>query len=318
MKIKKLLCITILIALSIGICGCSFQKRVKEYSDTRLMMDTVCTIKAGGDNAEAAISAAFDKIAEIADMSDYYSDSSEVTKINNAPKDTTIPLSEDMYNILSVALDVSEASNGAFDITVAPVKDLWNFSGGDHQPPSNEAVQNTLKLVGYKKLFLNKGERTLTKSDSSVKIDLGGAAKGYAADCARSILNNMSVSYGIIDLGGNILVTGNNPKSKDGSWNIGIQKPFSSSGEVAQTVKISESAVVTSGVYQRYFSYNDETYHHILNPSNGFPSDNGKSSASIICPSALTADCLSTACMVLAPNEGEALAESFGSTVIYK
>lgn len=318
MKIKKLLCITTIIAFSIGICGCSFQKMVKEYSDTRLMMDTVCTIKAGGDNAEAAVSAAFDKIAEIADMSDYYSDSSEVTKINNAPKGTPIPLSEDMYNILSVALDVSEASNGAFDITVAPVKDLWNFGSGDHQPPSKETVQEALSLVGYENLSLNKDEKTLTKSDSAIKIDLGGAAKGYAADCARNILNNMSADYGIIDLGGNILVTGKNPKSKDGSWNIGIQTPFSSSGEVAQTVNVSESAVVTSGIYQRYFSYNGETYHHILNPANGFSSDNGRASASIICPSALTADCLSTACMVLAPNEGEALANRFDSTVIYK
>lgn len=318
MKFKKLLCTTTIIALGLSICGCSFQRSVKDYSDTRLMMDTVCTIKAGGDNAEAAVSAAFDKIAEIADMSDYYSASSEVTKINNAQKNAPIPLSEDMYDILSVALDVSEASNGAFDITVAPVKDLWNFGGGDHQPPSKEAVQDVLSLVGYEKLSLNKDDKTLTKSNSAIKIDLGGAAKGYAADCARNILNNMSVDYGIIDLGGNILVTGKNPKSKDGSWNIGIQKPFSSSGEVAQTVNISESAVVTSGTYQRYFSHNGETYHHILNPTNGFPSNNGSASASIICPSALTADCLSTACMVLSPNEGESLAKLFYSTVIYK
>lgn len=298
------------------LCGCSV--RPNEINQTELLMDTVCTIRVSGKDKEAAVNAAFDKVADIAKSTDYYSTESEVSRINSASAYEPISVSQDVVNILTVALDVCNKSNGAFDITVAPLKDLWSFQSGDHIPPTDSEITQTLNLIDYTKLALDKEQNTVTKHDSLTKIDLGGAAKGYAADCARDVLSEYDIDYAVIDLGGNICVYGKNPSTRDGSWNIGIQKPFSSSGEIAETVNVSEGCVVTSGTYQRFFKHNENLYHHILNPKDGYPSNNGKSSASIISSSALLADCMSTACMVLPPDEAFALAESYGIRLIYK
>lgn len=316
---KKTVCILIISLLTVVLSGCSFRwVKPSEYNETRLLMDTVCTIHAGGDKPEEAVTAAFGRISEVADAADYYSDSSEVSKINNASVGEAVEVSDDIFNILKTALEVSRDSDGAFDITIAPVKDLWNFQGGDHEPPTDAQIKSALSSVGYLKLTLDDENKTVTKSDSNVKIDLGGAAKGYAADCARKVLCDFGIKYAIIDLGGNICVTGKNPSQPDGSWNVGIQKPFSASGELSQTIRVKEGSVVTSGIYQRYFNWNDRLYHHILDPSSGYPSDNGRSSASIITDSSLTADCLATACMVLAPNKADSLATKYNARLIYE
>ena len=319
MNMKKTVCILIISIFTAVLSGCSFGLiNQPEYSETRLLMDTVCTIHAGGDKPDAAVTAAFDRISEIADAADYYSDSSEVSKINKAVAGEAIEVSDDIFNILKTALEVCRDSEGAFDITIAPVKDLWNFQSGDHEPPTDTQITAALSSVGYLKLTLNAENKTVTKSDSNVKIDLGGAAKGYAADCVREVLRGYDIKYAIIDLGGNICVMGKNPSQPDGNWNVGIQKPFSSSGELSQTIRVKETSVVTSGIYQRYFSWNGRLYHHILDPSSGYPSDNGMSSASIITDSALTADCLATACMVLSPIKADSLVQKYNARLIYE
>lgn len=316
---KKTVYILIISLFASILSGCSFGViNPPEYSETRLLMDTVCTIRAGGDNSDTAVAAAFDRISEIDAAADYYSDSSEVSKINNAAANEEISVSDDIFNILKTALEVSRDSDGAFDITVAPVKDLWNFQSGDHEPPSDAQIQAALSAVGYKKLTLNDESKSVTKADSNVKIDLGGAAKGYASDCVYEVLKSRGIKYAIIDLGGNICVMGKNPSQPDGSWSVGIQKPFSKSGELSQTIRVSETSVVTSGVYQRCFNWNGKLYHHILDPSDGYPSDNGENSASIIYDSALTADCLATACMVLSFDAADSLVQKYNARLIYE
>ena len=296
------------------LCGCSLQGKPDEYSDTRFLMDTVCTIRAGGDEAQTAVNAAFERIDEIAAAVDYYSEDSEVSAINRAKVGEPVAVSCDVSEILAAALDISEKSNGAFDITVAPLKDLWRFSDSTHEPPEQENINTVLAHVGYKKISLADG--IVTKSDSEAKIDLGGAAKGYAADCAAEVLRRSGVSYALIDLGGNIFAVGRNPSRSDGSWLIGLQKPFGQTGEYFKTVTISEGAVVTSGTYQRFFEWNGALYHHILDPKTGCPVNSGISSASIIADSALLADCLSTACMVLGRERSEQLAAEYSAELI--
>lgn len=304
------------IILIILLCGCVPYSKAGEYTETRLMMDTVCTIRAGGDTAEAAVLEAFDRIAEIEYATDYYSQTSEVSAINRAASGEEISISEDMLNILKTALDVCEKSNGAFDITVAPLKDLWGISEGNHEPPSDAEIKGVLKYVDYRNLTLDVQNKTLTKEISKCKIDLGGAAKGYAADCAAEVLKEWGCEYAVIDLGGNVYVFGRNPVRADGNWIVGIQKPFGDSGEYSQMVKLSEGAVVTAGSYQRYFEWQGKRYHHILDTKTGHPSDSGILGASIKSTSALEADCLSTACMVLGGDKGEALTDKFNASLI--
>jgi len=285
------------------------------YEETRFLMDTVCTIRAGGD-AKSAVDAAFSMVEEIQKAVNLYTENSTVAAFNRAKAGEEIPLDVHTANILSVALPVCEASGGAFDITIAPVSTLWPFHGEEEPvPPAHETIKSALRQVGYDKLRFQPETRTLTKLTDGVAIDLGGAAKGYAADCAAQILRQAGVPYAVLDFGGNIYVYGANPNRKDNHWQIGIQEPFLDAGSYRTTVTLKEGAVVTSGTYQRNFTHNGILYHHILNPKTGFPAESGLCSVSVKAASALLADCLSTACLVLGDN-GKALAEQFQAELV--
>lgn len=310
MKIQRLIPIFVFVIL---LCACS--EKQNEYSETQFLMDTVCTIRGGGVHGKSGVTAAFDVVSEIEEITDYYSETSEVTAINNSEINKEILVSYHMGKILAAALDVAEKSEGAFDITTAPLKDLWRFSDGAHKPPNGDEISLALNDVGYDKLIYNKQNNTLIKT-AQCKIDLGGAAKGYAADCAAEVLKESGCEYGIIDLGGNIYVYGKNPSQRDGRWQIGIQKPFAERGNYSKLLSLSEGAVVTAGCYQRYFEWDGKLYHHILNPETGYPSNNGIHGASIKSSSALYADCLSTACMVLEKEKGEELVSKFDAELI--
>ena len=210
------------------------------------------------------------------------------------------------------ALEIYKSSDGAFDITIASVKDLWQFSSGAHQPPPPSERNSTLENVGSDKILLT--GNTVTKTADKVKIDLGGAAKGYAVDCANAILGEYNAEYALIDFGGNIGVVGRNPSHRCGEWSVGLQKPFGKSGEYTKIIEISDKSVVTSGTYQRYFKWNGEIYHHIIDPKSGYPSKSGISGVSIICGSALLADCLSTAYLVMGKDGGDRLIQMYGAT----
>lgn len=310
---KKIIPILILLLL----CGCS-ANRPPEYSSTLFMMDTVCTIRIDGKSSPDAITAAFDRIKEIEAKTDYYSENSELSAINKARANEPLTLSDDIFNILKACLYVCEKSEGAFDITTAPLKDAWNFSAENPAPPTDDAINQALSLVDYKQLVLDEDNKILTKTNSACRIDLGAAAKGYAADCAAEVLKKHGCQWAVIDLGGNIYTLGKNPARRSGEWVIGLQEPFADSGEYFTTVSTSEGAVVTAGVYQRYFEYDGNIYHHILDTKTGFPCDNGLKSASIKADSSLMADCLSTACLALGREDGYSLAQEFGAELITK
>lgn len=305
------------LVLIVILCGCTINTDpISEYSGSELIMDTVCTIRIGGDNAQKIAESVFERISEISEKTDYFSETSEVSKINQAGANVPINLSDDVFNIIKASLEVSKLSEGAFDITLAPIKDLWDIGEGAHKPPTDEEIEKTLSSIGHEKLILNEETKTLTKLSGDIRIDLGGAAKGYAADCAADVLKETQTAYAIIDLGGNIYAFGKNPSRTDGKWLIGIQKPFGKNGEYSQTILIDDGAVVTAGTYQRYFEWDGEKYHHIMNSKTGRPADSGVASASVISQSALLADCTSTACVVLGEEKGRALADKLGCELI--
>ena len=283
---------------------------------TQFLFDTTCTVTAYGKNAKEAVSEVFLKIEKINSLTNFYSENSEVSKINSEKANTEIKVSKDILEILSVALDVSKRSGGAFDVTVAPVTELWDFKSGKNTVPDKEDIFEAVKNVGYENIELNTQKSVIIKKNDSVKIDLGGAAKGYACDEAIKILNKYGVC-GIVDLGGNVSCTGENPKSKDKNWRIGLQVPFKPSGEYEKVIEIKSGSVVTSGVYQRYFYDDNRLYHHIINPSDGFPENAEYNAVTVLSDSSLLADCLSTACFVLGKEDGKKLAEKFGAEIYY-
>ncbi len=314
---KKFITLFLTIIFTIALCSCKTLKLYK-LSDTYFIMDTPCTITAGGtDEAKLkeAIQKAFNKVCKIESYTDYYLASSDVANINSAKANEPTTVSDDVINILQVALEICDKSEGAFDITVAPLKDIWGFKEEVHTIPTDSEISAALSCVGYRNIHIDTENKTVTKNSDLTKIDLGGCAKGYAADKALEILKEHGVTYALIDFGGNILTYGHNPTNQNGEWVIGIQKPFSQSGEYSNTLSVSNKAVVTSGTYQRYFEYDGKLYHHILDTSTGYPADNGIQSATIISDSALYADCLSTASVVLGKEKATKLAREYNSDI---
>jgi thiamine biosynthesis lipoprotein len=143
---------------------------------------------------------------------------------------------------------------------------------------------------------------------SGMKLDLGGIAKGYACDKALESLKDSGAKSALLDLGGNIYALGKKPDGSD--WKVGVIVPYAGEGGVACSVSVSDRAIVTSGSYQRFFSKDGKTYHHILDPATGYPADNDLLSATIVGPSATDADGFSTACFVIGRASGVALIES--------
>ncbi len=318
---KKKICV--IISLFFVICaqsGCAVRTNGESFSDTRYMLDTVCTVTAGGENAEKLVSEVFDLVSRIESEIDRFDQSSAVSAFNSAPPGTAAALTDACADIVSAALEIYGESGGAFDITVAPVEDLWDFKSDDPAVPDGGAISAALEHVGGGKLIFDNENKTLAKTEDGVMIDLGGCGKGYCCQAAIDYISeNYPSSWAVLDFGGNVGVFGKNPRSDDGSFTVGIQSPDGENGAYSTTEKIfSGMSAVTSGTYQRHFVKDGVNYHHILDPKTGMPASNGHESATIICSSGLIADCLSTACMVLSEDEGRALAEKYGARVIYQ
>ncbi|MBE5039033.1 FAD:protein FMN transferase [Ructibacterium gallinarum] len=315
MKIRKIAMGLLSVFFCLLLPGCGQQ----EYCETQFLLDTVCTIRAGGPQAEQAVKAAFERIREIQEAVNFYSDTSVVAAFNRAAEGERVQLDADTTAVLKAAQEISRLSGGAFDVTIAPVSRLWPFHGEETAvPPEDKAILAALSHVGWEKVVLDAENQMAYKTEDGVMIDLGGAAKGYAADCAAAAMQECGAAYGVLDLGGNVLVFGKNPGRKSGQWQVGVQKPFGQNGEYSRTLTIDSGAVVTSGIYQRNFWYDGKLYHHILDPATGYPVDTGLSAVTIAADSALLADCLSTAAMVLGEENGKKLAESCGAEIYFE
>lgn len=226
----------------------------------------------------------------------------------NHNETTTIP--SELAELILEGIRYSELSDGLFDITIGSVSSLWDFTAVNPVVPSEQSIATALQSVGYAKLSLtdnSDGTYTLTKPDG-LMIDLGAIAKGYIADRIKTFLLENNINNAIIDLGGNILCVGR--KSADASFNIGIKKPFTESGEILSKLSLDDVSAVSSGNYERYFTKDNALYHHILNPKTGYPVDNDLTNVTIISADSLTGDCLSTTCYSLGLDAGLSLINS--------
>lgn len=294
---KKYIILLLTVILSFCLCGC--KGNISEYSKTGFAFDTVIEITIyDTDKNHADII-----LNECLNICDYYdrlfniSDTeSDIYRINNS-KGNPISVSEDTIDIINKSIKYSEISDGLLDITIGSLYELWDFNNSNHLslPPSGkitEAINNT----NYKEICIDTTNKTITVP-KYYKINLGAIAKGYIADKIKEYLISKNIESAIINLGGNILTIGSKPNGED--YNIGIQKPFSSTGEMITSVSTHDKSVVTSGTYQRFFTFEDKNYHHIINPKTGYPADTDLSSVTIICDSSTDADAYSTICMLM-------------------
>ena len=222
-------------------------------------------------------------------------------------------ISEDLASLLSEGLDITRESDGAFDIAIAPLTSLWDFTAEDPKVPDDAAIQKALPLCSSDGVTIDGQDITLPSDD--IQFDVGAIAKGYIADRLKDFLVKKGVKSAIINLGGNVLCIGSKP---DGTpFKIGIQKPFADRNETEAVMDITGKSVVSSGIYERCFKQGGKLYHHILNPKTGYPYDNSMISVTIISDQSVDGDALSTTCFALGLDEGLKFAEKKGVQAVF-
>ena len=285
----------------------TFLLRNGNYSRTEYMLDTVITISA---DDKKAVDAAFDEVARLEKLLSAYIPESDVARINSSAAGEKTQVSAETAYLLKKAYEYNALTDGAFDISIKPVSDLWNIKNGGHVPDDAE-LENALALMGD--VDIKRNEVTLTKA--GMQIDLGGIAKGYVGDKVRDVLLSYGVDSAIADLGGNIVTIGKNGRK---NWTVGLQEPNAPRGSIFAKITSEDNVVVTSGGYERYFEYGGVKYHHIIDPQTGKNPDNDVLSVTVIADDGTLADALSTACFIKGKDDGLELAQKAGvQAVIY-
>ena len=295
-KFKNIIAILVLAMLFTTGCG---SLNMKPISYTGIALDTVVSIQILDSSNEELMQGCVDICKKYENMLSRTIETSDVYKINHANGEAVEVSPETIY-VMKKALYYSELSHGAFDITVGTVTPLWDFKATTPILPDQDKLEEAASHVDYHSVII--GENTVQLTNPNTKIDLGAIAKGYIADKIKEYLISEGVEHALINLGGNALAIGS--KLDGSSFNIGIQTPFAPDAGPITAVPITDQSIVTSGTYQRYFEIDGQLYHHILDPANGQPTNNGLSSVTIVTDSSLAADALSTTCFVLGPEKG--------------
>lgn len=232
---------------------------------------------------------------------------SELSRLNRHEITTvSAPLGE----LISYGIEYGQLSGGSFDISIGSVSSLWDFTSGNPSVPDTSDIAGALEYVGYDRITLAKNEDgTYNVSiPDKMMLDLGAIAKGYIADRIKDYLTDNGVKSALINLGGNVLCIGNRPDNS--AFNVRVRRPFAESSAYICSVNASDMSVVSSGTYERCFTYAGNFYHHILNPADGYPYNNGLTQVTIFSKTSVTGDCMSTACFTLGLDKGLSLVEN--------
>jgi thiamine biosynthesis lipoprotein len=245
-------------------------------------------------------------------MSTYLADS-ELSRLNRSPVGEPRPVSDALFEVLTVALEISWLSGGAFDMTVGELVDLWGF-GPTQRPqhtPEQGAISAALARSGYQQVSLNLGDNSVTRQQP-VGIDLSAIAKGFAVDRIATLLQALGATDYMVEIGGEIRVSGRN--RRNAPWQIAIEQPGNERG-INRIVGLTAGAVATSGDYRNYFEQDGVRYSHTIDPRTGYPVTHTLASVTVIADSAAFADGMATALSVLGPESGMAMAQEQGLAV---
>ena len=266
---------------------------VKRYDKTFFFMDTTIAVTLYSDTKELADAGFYLSETLLSALENDWSKEKEnslTSKINSAGTEP-IELDSATAELLKTALAVSEASNGAFDITVKPLVDLWAQAEKAQEIPSEDAFEAALASVGYENLIL--AENTLTKADSDTQIDLGGIGKGGAISHLIAELSKLPFVGGLVSFGSNVAVFGEKPDRSP--FRVAIRDPKHENGRVGVLTLSPGEVLSVSGDYERFVEIDGVRYHHILDPETGYPCDSGLSSVAVVAKDGALADALSTA-----------------------
>jgi FAD:protein FMN transferase len=277
------------------------------YSRDEAIMGTAIRFELWSNSrstAEAAMAAVMAEMHRIDRAMSPHKPDSELSRINQYAAQQAVPLSEEMFMLISRAVDYSAMSDGAFDITYAAIGQLYDYR--ERIQPSAAQINATRAAVGYRHLLLNATTRTLRFAVNGVRIDLGGFAKGYAVDQGAAILKQHGIGHGIVTAGGDSHIVGDRGGRP---WMIGIRNPRGAEGDVIAVLPLEDTALSTSGDYERYFDANGVRCHHLIDPATG-RSPTGVHSVSIVAPNGLASEAFSKCVFVMGLEKGLRLIEA--------
>ncbi len=247
------------------------------------------------DKAEAAIDAVLDEMRHIDETMSTYKPTSEVSQVNAKAADGPMPISKELFDLLTTAKEYSVLTDGAFDITYASVGYLYDFR--KRIRPSEAQITKALPAVNYRHVFLDPKKQTVQFSQKGVRIDLGGIAKGYSVDCGIDVLKKLGYTRAYVSAGGDSRIIGDRFGKP---WMVGIRDPRKEEGSVITRIPLTDAAISTSGDYERFFDEDGVRYHHIIDPHTGHSASKVRS-ATVIGSYATRTDGLSKTAFVLGP-----------------
>jgi thiamine biosynthesis lipoprotein len=233
-------------------------------------------------------------------MSTYVADS-DVSRFSQHSGSDWFEVARETAFVVSVAQQIAEDTDGAFDITVGPLVNLWSF-GVERRPdglPTDQEIAARRSRVGYQNIEVRRAPPALRKQRPDVAIDLSGIAKGFAVDQIAELLDRRGIRGYMIEIGGEVRTRGH--KADGGVWRIGIERPVSDSRAVYRVVALEDRSLASSGDYRNFFDWNGRRYSHEIDPQTGFPVDGQLAAVSVLAPDAMTADALATAYFVMGP-----------------
>lgn len=313
-NIGRAVAVLTLCYFAVGCDQTSFRETTNFHGNTMGTSWSVKVIDLPGqkpnNNLSLGIQQTLDTIDQL--MSTWRSDS-EVSQFNQTPLGRWMPLSNDTFSVLVLALKIAEETAGSFDITVAPLVNLWGFGpstlGADSRidvVPDDRAIQHALSMVGYQQIHIDQNKQQVIKRADRV-IDLSAIAKGYAVDKVAAYLDGQGYKHYLVEVGGEVRARGYKP---DGTqWTIAIESPLFDQRRAHYSLKLIDAAVATSGDYRNYFEIDGSRYSHTIDPTTGRPINHTLASVTVVAKTAAIADAYATALMVMGLDSGIRFAE---------
>lgn len=269
----------LLLILPLALAGCAYSGETPVERQF-YAMNTVMDLTVYGDRAEDAVAAAVKRVAEIEALSSAYRSGSDVAKINAAAGTSAVVVSPEVLKMVQTAVRYEKLTGGAFDITVGPLISLWGIGTDQERVPPQEEIDRALTLVGSDKIRIDVTKSSVMLTKFGMSIDLGGIAKGFAADEILRIFQEYDIRSALINLGSSsIYALGKKPGGAP--WTVAVRHPREE-GAYLCVAQLADQALSTSGDYERYFMQNGRRYHHIFDPATGYPADAGVMSSTVV------------------------------------
>ena len=267
-------------------------------------LDTLITITIYDGSDPGVIRDAFDEISRLEGILSITAPGSDPDRLAQNAGESYVQVSDDTLYLLKECSRFSTISEGAFDCTVGPLVSLWGIKDSGGHYPSEDERKDALALINYRDVLIEEGKRAMLKN-AGMRVDFGAIAKGYIADKVKDLLISEGVKSAVLDLGGNIVLIGKKP---DGSaFRIGVRDPAGSAADYFAVFETTDTSLVSSGPYERYFVHDEKTYHHILDVRTGFPVDNDLLQVTIVSNLSVVGDGFSTTAFALGLERGLAL-----------